>query len=333
MNTILRSHGSGKGLNDLLDTIVLPALFPSGTAVLEDAAVLDLDKGRIAFTTDSFVIDPLEFPGGDIGKLAACGTINDLAMMGAVPGYLSVSLICEEGLDAAVLSRMLGSLRAVCVETGVAIVCGDTKVVEHGKADRLFINTAGIGTIPTGRKLTAAGVEAGDAIIVSGPIGQHGIAVLAARKGLGFASSVASDCAPLNGLVEILLSAAPGARALRDATRGGCAAVLTEIAKSSDVTIVLDDQTIPVSDAVRGACSYLGIDPLQVANEGRFVAAVPADQAAAAVKALNKHELGCGACVIGAAQPKSRFPLLLKTSIGGIRPIDVPSGELLPRIC
>lgn len=333
MNTILRSHGSGRGLTELLDTVVLPALFPGGTAVLEDAAVLDLDKGKIAFTTDSFVIDPLEFPGGDIGKLAACGTINDLAMMGALPKHLSVSLICEEGLDAALLARILGSLRSTCVQSGVSIVCGDTKVVEHGKADRLFINTAGIGTVPPGRELSAAGAKAGDKIIVSGPIGRHGIAVLAARKGLGFASSVVSDCAPLNELVESLLHAAPETRALRDATRGGCAAVLTEIARDSNISIELDEQTIPVSEAVRGACSYLGIDPLQVANEGTFVAVLPAGRAEAAIAALNRHELGRGASIIGSALPKSRFPLLLKTVIGGTRPVDVPSGELLPRIC
>jgi len=333
-DTVIRlSHGSGSGLQELLREIVLPALVPNQTSVLEDAAVIERPRGRIAFTSDSFVVWPLEFKGGDIGKLSACGTINDLAMMGAQPRFMSVSLILEEGLSLSQLNRVLSSLRIECEKANVVIACGDTKVVDRGKADSMFISTSGIGVIPENRRLSAGNAQPGDLVIVSGPIGLHGIAILSQRKGLCFASEAISDCAALHGLVDELLTAVPDTRALRDATRGGCAAVLHEIADASKVSIVLDEKTIPIPDVVRGACSFLGFDPLHIANEGRFVAIVPAQNAQAAISACTAHPLGEGASIIGEVVERKRFPLLVKTAIGATRPVEMPAGELLPRIC
>jgi len=332
-NAIRLAHGSGKGLQELLDEIVLPALLPARHGILEDAALIKVREGTLAFTSDSFVVWPLEFRGGDIGKLSACGTINDLAMMGARPQYLSVSLIIEEGLEKKLLTRLLSSLRTVCEETGVIIACGDTKVVDKGKADGLFISTSGIGVVPSGRALSVGNAREGDAVLVSGPIGRHGITILSQRKGLRFASQAISDCAPLSGLVEALLASVPEIKALRDATRGGCAAVLHEIASSSGKSIELDEAAVPVSDVVKGACSFLGLDPLHVANEGRFIGIVPASRADAAVAACRAHPLGAGAAIIGTVTARQRFPVMLKTAIGGKRPVDMPAGELLPRIC
>jgi hydrogenase expression/formation protein HypE len=333
-DTVIRlSHGSGRGQQELLEEIVLPALLPGSRGIMEDAAVIDCPPGRLAFTSDSFVVWPLEFNGGNIGKLSACGTINDLAMMGARPLFMSVSLILEEGLDTKLLARALTSLRLECEQAGVTIACGDTKVVDRGKADGMFISTSGIGAVPENRKLSAGNARAGDAVIVSGPIGLHGITVLSQRKGLRFASGAISDCAALNGLVEALLIAVPQTRALRDATRGGCAAVLHEIADASKASVLLDEKAIPVPDVVRGACSFLGLDPLHVANEGRFIAIVPAQDAHAAIAACHAHPLGIGASIIGEVTDRRHFPLLLKTIISGTRPVDMPAGELLPRIC
>jgi hydrogenase expression/formation protein HypE len=333
IEVIRLAHGSGRGLDELLRTIVLPSLIGNSSGPLEDAAVFDIPKGRIAFTTDGFVVQPLEFPGGDIGKLAACGTINDLAMMGAIPHSLSVALILEEGLDTALLERVLCTLRAQCAAAKVTIRCGDTKVVDRGKADGIFIATSGIGVVPDGRNISVANARPGDAVLVSGPIGQHGIAILAARKGLNFASKAVSDCAALNGLVETLLAAAPHTRSLRDATRGGCSAVLNEMASSAGVTIVVSQEAIPVSAEVESACAFLGLDPLHIANEGRFVAIVREDEAQVALAALHAHELGKGARIIGKVEERDRFPAVMRTVVGGMRVVDVPPGELLPRIC
>ena len=327
------AHGSGSGLRQLLHEIVLPALLPGSHGILEDAAVMDSPGERIAFTSDSFVVWPLEFRGGDIGKLAACGTINDLAMMGALPRVMSVSLIIEEGLDKSLLSRVLRSLHGACEEAATRIVCGDTKIVDKGKADGMFISTSGIGVVPPGRNLSAGSARPGDAVLVSGPIGLHGITVLSQRQGLGFASEAISDCAALSGLVEVLLKAVPETRTLRDATRGGCAAVLHEIAESSNATVMLDETLIPVPDVVRGACSFLGLDPLHIANEGRFVAIVAPQNAEAAVAACNAHPLGKGAARIGTIVDRGRFPVVIKTAIGASRAVEMPAGELLPRIC
>ncbi len=327
------SHGSGGGLNDLLRSVILPALMGSQIGPLEDAAVLPVCTERLAFTTDSFVVSPLEFPGGDIGKLAACGTINDLAMMGAKPHYLSVALILEEGLDVTVLRRVLNSLRIVCEENKVKICCGDTKVVERGKADGLFITTSGIGSVPSGRSISAAQAHVDDVVIVSGAIGLHGIAILAQRKNLGFASEAISDCTALSDCVETLLAAVPSTHVLRDATRGGFAAILNEIAQSSGVTIHLQESNIPIPDLVASACSFLGLDPLQIANEGRFVAIVPPQDADRAVAVLRSHADGSGACIIGRVDVFKRFGVVIETEMGGLRPVEVPPGRLLPRIC
>lgn len=331
--TVRMSHGSGKGNQELLETVVFPALHPGGVGTLEDAFIFDIPGRRFAFSSDSFVVSPLEFPGGDIGKLAACGTINDLSMMAAKPILLSVSLILEEGLDCSLLSKMLKSLYAVCAAQGVRIACGDTKVVEKGKADRMFINTAGIGIVKVGISLSAANARPGDAVIVSGGIGLHGITVLSQRANLGFASSAVSDCAPLFALSDALLSAVPLTRTLRDATRGGLAAVVNEIAQASKASIILNEPAVPVPPVVRGACAFLGMDPLHIANEGRFVAIVPPENADAAVAALRAHPEGRDACVIGVVAKAGKFPVLLRTAIGGTRPLEMPPGELLPRIC
>lgn len=333
IKTIQLSHGSGRGLDELLHEIILPEIGVDKNAPLEDAAVFPLPKGRIAFTTDSFVVQPLEFPGGDIGKLSVCGTVNDLAVMGAVPLALSVALILEEGLDALLLRRVLRSMAEESGRTGVFICCGDTKVVDKGKADGMFITTSGVGVVPAGRTISVAGAKPGDQVLVSGKIGLHGIAILAARKGLNFASAAVSDCACLHTLVEALLAAAPHTHCLRDATRGGCAAVLNEIAAASGATISISQDTVPVPSEVSSACGFLGLDPLHIANEGRFVAIVPEAEAPAALSALRSHELGKDACIIGRVEKRGTFPVIMKTVIGGTRVVDVPPGELLPRIC
>lgn len=332
IDTVLLSHGSGRGLDDLLHAVILPELGTDPAAPLEDAAVFALPEGRVAFTTDSFVIRPVEFPGGDIGKLSVCGTVNNLAMVGAVPHSLSVAMIIEEGLEVEILRRILRSIRRESEAAGVSIRCGDTKVVDRGKADGIFIATSGIGVVPPGLDLSVAHARPGDAVVLSGPIGLHGIAVLAAREGLNFASTAVSDCACLHRLAAALLKVSH-ARTLRDATRGGCAAVLNEIALASGVTIVVRQSAIPVPPEVAGACSYLGLDPLHVANEGRFIAIVPADEAEAAVAACRTMDHGHGACIIGSVEQKTRVPVLLETIIGSRRMVDVPSGDLLPRIC
>ncbi|GAB6095857.1 hydrogenase expression/formation protein HypE [Desulfatiferula olefinivorans] len=327
-------NGSGQGLQTLLNQVVLPALQTrENNGPLEDAAVLTGLTGPLAFTTDSFVVNPLRFNGGDIGKLAACGTINDLAMMGAKPHAVSVGLIIEEGLWFSDLNDFLCSLRKECERAGAAIVCGDTKVVDAGKGDGLYINTSGIGVVAASCSLSAAHARPGDCVIVSGPIGQHGIAILAARGQLGFSSTVVSDCASLDSLALDLLTAIPETHVLRDATRGGCAAVLNEIADASNVTITLDQSAIPVQPGVAAACDYLGLDPLQVANEGRFVALLPEASAAKALHTLRAHPLGKESAVIGQVSHRERFGLLIKTDIGGKRMVDMPSGLLLPRIC
>ncbi len=333
ISTIQLSHGSGRGLDELLQGIILPELGADPAAPLEDAAVFSLPKGRVAFTADSFVVQPLEFPGGNIGKLSVCGTVNDLAMRGAVPLALSVSLILEEGLDIELLRRVLRSLADEAKGVGVLISCGDTKVVDRGKADGIFITTSGIGIVPEGRDISVANAMPDDRVLVSGPIGLHGIAILAARKGLNFASQAVSDCACLHTLVEALLAAAPHTRCLRDATRGGCAAVLNEIAQASAATISISQDAVPVPPEVASAAGFLGLDPLDIANEGRFIAIVPEKEADAALSALRSHELGRGAEIIGSVEKKGRFPVLMKTIIGGTRVVDVPAGELLPRIC
>jgi len=334
METISLLHGSGTGLAELLDTIIKPGLEEVlCPGPFEDAAVLVQEKGRIAFTTDSFVVKPLEFPGGDIGKLAVCGTVNDLAMMGAVPKYLALALIIEEALPVEAFKRILRSIMITCKECGVVVSCGDTKIVDKGKGDGIFITTTGIGELPADISLSVKNAREGDAVIVSGAVGFHGITILSQRMATGLQTKIRSDCAPLHELAARLLKSVPQTRLLRDATRGGCSAVLNEIANESGVTIHIDRSNVPVDDAVRGACSYLGVDPLDVANEGRFIAIVPSECICDALKALHTHPSGTDAACIGVVEARKRFAVTITTEIGAVRPLEIPHGRLLPRIC
>jgi hydrogenase expression/formation protein HypE len=333
-DVILLAHGAG-GLKsaELVQQVFLPHFGNATLNQLGDAAVLDLG-GRIAFTTDAFVVAPMRFAGGDIGKLAICGTVNDLAAAGAVPAALSAAFIIEEGLPIADLTAIVETMAAAAREAGVRIVAGDTKVVPRGAADGLYITTAGIGVVPAGREVPAPHRAApGDVVLLSGTLADHGMAVMTAREGLQFGSEIRSDCAPLAGMVAALLEAAPRAHCLRDPTRGGLAAVLNELASASGVCIEVDEAAIPVSPAVRVACELLGIDPLHVANEGKMVAIVPAEEAEAALAALRAHPYGRQAAAIGRVHPSPAGRVHLRTPLGSMRILDIPAGELLPRIC
>jgi hydrogenase expression/formation protein HypE len=340
MDRILLAHGSGGRLShDLIRDVFLPHFPAPALAKLDDSAVVEARAqaipvaGRLAFTTDSYVVKPLFFPGGDIGKLAICGTVNDLAMVGATPLYLSAGFVIEEGLELDTLRRVVASMKASADEAGVEIVAGDTKVVEKGAADQLFINTAGLGVVPEGTNISASNARPGDVIILSGAIGDHGLAVLSEREGLAFRSQLASDVAPLNQLVAAMLQASPEIHVMRDPTRGGLATALNEIALQSQVAIVIDENKVPVHEAVRAACEMLGYDPLYVANEGKLVAMVAAHAAAEVVEAMRRDPYGQEGTIIGevAAQPEGK--VLLRTAIGGTRIVDMLAGELLPRIC
>ena len=309
---------------------------PSGQLErLADAARIEVGAGSLAFTTDSYVVRPLEFPGGDIGRLAVSGTVNDLACLGARPLALSLALILEEGLSLATLGRILDSAAATAREVNAAVVCGDTKVVERGSADGLFINTAGIGLIAPGRRLGADAIRPGDAVLVSGTLGDHGVAVMSRREGLEFEAAVSSDVAPLWPLAEALLAASPHLRALKDPTRGGLASALNELAEAAGVAVRIDEASVPVRPAVAGACDVLGLDVLNVANEGKFVVVVPADEAGAALAAMRGHALGRDAARIGEVLPPPPHGprVTLRTAIGGERVLEMPYGEDLPRIC
>jgi hydrogenase expression/formation protein HypE len=332
---ILLAHGGGGTLTrQLIQERVLERFGNPALAPLTDSAVLDLPPGRVAFTTDSYVVRPLRFRGGDIGRLAVCGTVNDLAMAGARPLHLSLALILEEGLPLADLDAILDSAAAAAAEAGVTVVCGDTKVVERGAADGCFINTAGVGVIPDGVVLAADRVQPGDVVLVTGPIGDHGIAILSEREGLSFASSVASDAAPLNGLADAILDAGgAGVRMLRDPTRGGLGMVVPEVAEAAGRDVELEEAAIPVRPQVRGACDLLGLDPIYVANEGKAVVFCAAEVEAVVLDAVRAHPLGEGAAVIGRVLEGARGRVTLRTPIGGSRVVDPPYGEQLPRIC
>ena len=331
---ITLSHGSGgKATQTLIEAVFLEAFANPLLAHLEDGAVLTAHGGRLAFTTDSYVVSPLFFPGGDIGDLAVNGTVNDLAVSGARPLWLSAGFILEEGFPVADLERIVVSMAAAAERAGVQIVTGDTKVVQRGKADGCYVNTAGVGVIERTGELGVATARPGDAVIVSGPIGEHGITIMLARGELDIESEVTSDTAPLNGLVERLLDAAPGVRGLRDATRGGVATICNEVARAAGVAVVVEEDAVPVRPDVRGACELLGIDPLYVACEGRLVAVVDGDQVDAAMGALRSHPLGEGAAVIGRVRDDPPGLVLLKTSFGGTRIVDLLVGDPLPRIC
>lgn len=332
---ILLGHGSGGKLShQLLDEFIVPILSGIGPRDRNDAAVLSPPGGRLAFTTDSYVVDPIFFPGGDIGDLAVNGTVNDLAMAGARPVALSVGFILEEGLPVADLKRVLESMRAAAQAAGVAIVTGDTKVVPRGKGDKIFINTSGIGALEHDLDIRGSGARPGDKVLVNGPIGDHGMAVLASREGLELEADIRTDSAPLNRLVaEILSAAGAGVHVLRDPTRGGVATTLKEIALQSGVEMSLRESDIPVRGAVRGACAILGLDPLFVANEGKLLAVVAAEAADAVLAAMRRHPAGKEAAIIGEVADGPSGRVVMETAIGGRRSIEMLSGEQLPRIC
>ncbi|OQA25339.1 MAG: Hydrogenase expression/formation protein HypE [Verrucomicrobia bacterium ADurb.Bin345] len=331
---ILLSHGGGgTKTSELLKEVILPALENPVLARLDDAACLDLPSAELAFTTDSYVVKPLFFPGGDIGRLAVCGTVNDLAMQGAVPRYLSLGLILEEGLRVADLRRVVESVAHAAREAGVHVATGDTKVVERSSGGGMLINTSGIGIRRPGVDTHVSNARPGDAVIVSGPIGDHGVAVMSAREGLNFQARLESDVAPLAGMIGRLLEAVPGVRCLRDPTRGGVAAALNDVARSASVCVRIREAAIPMRDAVRGACSLLGFDPLEVANEGKAIVICAAADESAALAALRSDPLGREAVTIGRVSDGPPGRVLLETALGGERVVDVPTGENLPRIC
>jgi len=332
------SHGSGGEVSRKLVEGMVGEYFSNDViARLDDAAVMGLGEGgltgRLAMTTDSYVVDPIFFPGGDIGSLAVNGTVNDLSMVGATPLAITLGLILEEGLPVADLNRILGSVRDACCEAGVSVVGGDTKVVEHGSADRIFINTSGIGLVAPGIDISSSNARPGDAVILSGTIGDHGIAVLSKREGINFETDLLSDSAPLNGLVRAMLEVTRSIHAMRDPTRGGLATTLNEIAGASGVGITVDEAAVPVKAQVSEACELLGLDVFYVANEGKLVAFVPAGEAGAVLDAMRRIKYGRDATIIGKVVAEHAGLVTLETSVGGSRLLSPLSGELLPRIC
>ena len=331
---ITMAHGAGgKATHTLVQALFLEAFRNPLLEPLEDQAVFAVNGSRLAVTTDSFVVSPLFFPGGDIGDLAVNGTVNDLAVSGARPLYLTAGFILEEGFETSDLQRIVASMARAAAAAGVHIVTGDTKVVQRGKADGCFINTTGIGIIERDLTLAAAAVRPGDAILVSGPIGDHGITIMLARGELDLVSELTSDTAPLHGLIDSLLAATTAVRAMRDATRGGVATILNEIAAAAGVAMVVDENSVPVRDEVRGACEILGIDPLYAACEGRLVAVVAPEAAETALQAMRSHPFGIQAAQIGTVRADPPGLVLLKTQFGGTRIVDMLVGDPLPRIC
>lgn len=328
------AHGAGgKASAALVDAVFIEG-FGQPDEYLADAAICTLASGeRLAFTTDSFVVSPLVFPGGSIGHLAVHGTVNDLAVVGARPRWLTAAFVIEEGFPVEQLRGIVADMAEAAALGGVAIVSGDTKVVGKGSADGLFISTAGIGVMPPGRDLGAARVKPGDLVLISGTIGDHGTAVMLARGDLELEADIRSDTAPLGELVEAMLEAAPGTRWIRDPTRGGVATIANELARDTGLAVVIDEEALPIIPAVAGACDLLGIDPLYVANEGKLLAVVPADQANAALAALRGRRFGAAAAVIGEIQPDPEAVVVLRTTFGGTRIVDMLVGDPLPRIC
>lgn len=334
MSVVLLAHGGGGRLMaDLIREVFLPRLESPELARADDSALFTPPPGRLAFTTDAFVVDPILFPGGDIGRLAVCGTVNDLAAGGAVPLYLSVAFVIEEGLPLEVLSTIVDSLAATAREAGVRVVAGDTKVVPHGKADQLFITTAGVGCVPEGVSVSGHHARPGDVVLCSGALGDHGMAIMVARENLGFVGHLESDVAPLNDLTAALHSLGPDLHVLRDPTRGGAAAALNEIAAQSGVAIQLHEEAVPIHAPVRVACELLGTDPLTVANEGKMLAVVAPEAADAALAAWRDHPLGREAAVIGEVLEGPAGRVQVRTAFGTTRILDRPLGEQLPRIC
>jgi hydrogenase expression/formation protein HypE len=330
---MLAHGGGGKLMHQLVETMFVPAFSNSVLGARHDGATFCINGARVAFTTDSYVVCPLFFPGGNIGTLAVNGTVNDLAMCGARPLYLSVGFILEEGLPMETLWAVVSSMQNAAQAAGVQIVTGDTKVVDKGKGDGIFINTAGVGLIEHDVEITPANVRQGDSVLLSGDLGRHGIAIMAQREGLAFESVIESDCAPLAELVLKLLDTGIDIHCLRDLTRGGLASALVEIAEAANVRIGIDENAIPVREDVRGACEILGFDPLYLANEGRFVAFVPAPDTDRALEILNSHPLGDGSCRIGEVTSNTSSAVVMRSRIGATRIVDMFSGEQLPRIC
>lgn len=332
-DSVQMAHGGGgRKMQRLIQDEFLAAFSGEGHTP-HDAAVLDLPPGRLAFTTDSFVVHPLEFPGGDIGKLAVYGTSNDLAMAGARPHSLSCAFILEEGMPMELLRRIVASMKAAADEVGVRIVTGDTKVVDRGKGDGLYINTAGVGVVPEGLSVHPTQVQPGDRLLVSGDLGRHGVAVLSVREGLAFEEPVESDCGDLSHLVRALVEADCVPHCLRDLTRGGLASALNEIAGERGVDIQVEETSVPVSESVRGACEVLGLDPLYVANEGRLVAILPEADAERALEIFRELPGGEGAALVGTVLAEGRGRVHLQGAFGTSRLLDLLSGEQLPRIC
>ena len=331
---ITMAHGSGGAAgHELMEKILLPAFDNEYLREMHDGSKLDLTTGKIAFTTDSYVVKPLFFSGGNIGKLAVCGTVNDLAMTGAVPKYISVGMIIEEGFALSDLRQIVNTMRRAADEAGVYIVTGDTKVVNKGMADGIFINTAGIGERIDGTDISPLNAKAGQNIIVSGYLGDHAATIMASRHNLTLPETVKTDCAPLNHMVQEMLTVAPHIAVLRDPTRGGTAAVLNEIASQARVGILLEEEAIPVREEVRGFCDILGFDPLYLANEGKLIAFVNDEDTEKVLSVMHKYEYGRHACVIGRVIDKAVGEVGLRTAVGGIRIVDMPQGEQIPRIC
>jgi hydrogenase expression/formation protein HypE len=335
--TIVMGHGAGgRMMNDLIRHLFAADFHNDLLAQLGDSTALELSAfrdQRLAFSTDSFVVSPLFFPGGDIGELAVNGTVNDLAMSGAMPLFLSAGFILEEGLEMETLARISASMARACIKAGVQIAAGDTKVVERGHGDGVYINTTGIGVIPAGVDIAPTNARPGDLIIVSGTLGDHGIAIMSVREGLGFESEIKSDTVPLNGLVAEMLAVTREIHCLRDATRGGLSAVLNELAVASNVGIEFEEEKVPVRPAVNAACEMLGLDPFYIANEGKLVAFVPETVAEEILAVMRNNEYGKNAVIIGRVTDEHPGLVVATTTIGGSRVVDLPAGELLPRIC
>ena len=332
-DTILLAHGSGGKLShELVEKTFLPLLANPALSKLDDSAIFEA-SGRLAFTTDGYVVNPIFFPGGDIGKLAVCGTVNDLSMNGARPLYLSLSAIIEEGLLLRDLERIARSVKKAAQEAGVNVIAGDTKVVNRGQADKLFITTSGVGIVPPGVDISGANARAGDKVLLSGTIGDHGMAIMSQREGLQFSMTLKSDCAPLNKLVSQMLRVSSGIHSMRDPTRGGLATTLNELARQSSVGIVIEEAEIPVKEEVKAACELLGLDPIYVANEGKLVAIVDPADADQILARMRKNRYGRDAVIIGEVTSQHPGKVVMRTKLGPSRIVDMLSGELLPRIC